>query len=234
MFRVRRSEERGRTQFGWLDSRHTFSFGNYLDPEHMGYRSLRVINDDWIDAGQGFGMHGHRDMEIVTWVLSGAVAHKDSLGNGSTIRPGDIQRMTAGSGIRHSEFNPSSTERLHLLQIWILPAQRGTQPGYAQETIPPEARRDRLALAAGPAGTGAAVTIGQDTRMFVGSLSAGRSVTQEIAPGHGVWIHVAGGSATVNGQILHDGDGAAIEDESALTIDADRSKGAEIVLFDTV
>jgi redox-sensitive bicupin YhaK (pirin superfamily) len=220
---------RGATRTGWLDSRHSFSFGGYQDPQHMGFRALRVVNEDRVIPGAGFATHGHRDMEIVSYVLSGALEHKDSLGTGSVIRPGEVQRMSAGTGIRHSEFNPSKTEPVHFLQIWILPEREGLPPSYEQQAFAPEERRDRLLLVGGPPGS-APVTIHQDARMYVASLSPGRQVSHALAGGRGAWLQVARGLIALDGTELREGDGAAIEGEPSLAIEAETE--AELLLFD--
>lgn len=230
MIQVRPSDERGRFDHGWLDTRHTFSFGDYHDPAHMGFRTLRVINEDVVAPGQGFGEHPHRDMEIITWVLSGALAHKDSLGNGESIKPGDVQRMTAGSGIEHAEFNASRTEPVHLLQIWIRPAQRGLQPGYEQKHFPLEARRGRLALLVSPDAAEGSLKIHQDARLYAGLFTPGESATLAIGEKRHAWVQVARGSITLNGVALGAGDGAAISGEPALELRA--TSDAEVLVFD--
>jgi len=222
--------ERGRTQIGWLDSWHSFSFGDYYDPAHVEFRSLRVLNDDQVAAGQGFGMHPHRDMEIITYMVSGALEHKDSLGTGSVIRPGEVQRMSAGTGIRHSEFNPSPTEPAHLLQIWLTPERRGLTPGYEQKAFPDAERRNRWRLVASRDGRDGSVTMHQDAAMYVTTLDAGNKVTRSLDRGRHGWLQVVRGAVTLNGQPLQAGDGAAVSDESELTVTA--SEQAEIVLFD--
>jgi len=230
MIVVRDRGRRGRTQLGWLDSRHTFSFGDYHDPNHMGYRSLRVINDDRVIPGAGFATHGHKDMEIVTVVLSGALTHKDSLGNGSTIRPGEVQRMSAGTGITHSEFNSSAEQPVHFLQIWIVPEVRGLPPGYEQRQFPAEERRDRLRLVADRHGTDGALTVHQDAKIYVASLSAGASLTPPLPTGRYSWVQVAAGVVALEGDELREGDGAAIAGETALRLET--KTGAELLLFD--
>jgi redox-sensitive bicupin YhaK (pirin superfamily) len=230
MIVVRDRNRRGRTQMGWLDSRHTFSFGEYRDPNHMGYRSLRVINDDRVIPGAGFGTHGHRDMEIVTYVLSGALAHRDSLGNGSTIRPGDVQRMSAGTGITHSEFNASTTEPVHFLQIWILPETAGIAPGYEQKQFTADERRNRFRLVADRDGSDGAVRIHQDARLSVATLDAGTSLNVPLPAGRHAWLQVARGVATLEGDELREGDGAAISGEPAVRLET--ANGAELLLFD--
>ncbi len=230
MIAIRKSEDRGHAQHGWLDSRFTFSFAEYDDPKHMGFRSLRVINDDHIEAGEGFPTHPHQDMEIITYVLEGAVAHKDSTGTQAVIRPGEVQRMTAGTGVRHSEFNASKTEGLHLLQIWILPDRRGLQPGYEQKAFPAAELQGKLRLVADHGGTGGAISLNQDVALYAAKLDRGQSVTHRVKNGRYVWLHVARGAVHLNGQALKSGDGAAVSDEASLTLDdADQ---AEVLLFD--
>jgi len=230
MIVVRDRGRRGRTQLGWLDSRHTFSFGDYNDPNHMGYRSLRVINDDRVIPGAGFGTHGHRDMEILSLVLSGALAHKDSLGTGSTIRPGEVQRMSAGTGIMHSEFNASATEPVHFLQIWILPETRGISPGYEQKAFAADARRNRFCLVADRQGSDGAVTVHQDMRLYAATLEAGARLTQALPAGRHAWLQVAQGVVALEGDELREGDGAAISAEASITVET--ATGADLLLFD--
>jgi redox-sensitive bicupin YhaK (pirin superfamily) len=230
MINIRRSDERGGGNHGWLNTRHTFSFDSYHDPSFMGFRSLRVINEDWVQAGQGFPMHPHRDMEIITYVLEGALEHKDSLGTGSVIRPGDGQRMSAGSGIRHSEANPSKTEPVHLLQIWITPERRGLEPSYEQKAFPPEEKRGKLRLIAAPDGKDGSVAIHQDAKLYVSLLGPGQEVKHELGKGRYAWLQVAKGAVELNGAPLNQGDGAAVSDEQKLTIKG--AKDAEILLFD--
>ena len=230
MISVRRSAERGHFDHGWLDTRHTFSFAEYLDPRFMGFRDLRVINEDRVQPGEGFGTHGHRDMEIISYVLEGELAHKDSLGQSETLRPGEVQRMSAGTGIRHSEFNGSATSPLHFLQIWILPAQPGVAPGYEQKAFPEAERRGRLRLVAAPDGAGGALSIHQDVRVYAGSFAPGERDRVELAAGRGAWIQVARGSVRVNGVDLGAGDGAAIEEEAALEIEG--VEPSEVLAFD--
>ncbi|MGH7986623.1 MAG: pirin family protein [Candidatus Binataceae bacterium] len=227
---IRKADERGRTRLEWLDSRHSFSFADYYDPNHMGFSSLRVINDDRVAPGAGFPTHAHRDMEIITYVLSGTLEHRDSMGNGSIIRPGEVQRMSAGTGITHSEFNPSSDEALHLLQIWILPARQGLKPSYEQRPFNPDELRGRLRLVGSPERRDDAVTIHQDARMYAGILAAGASTEFEIARGRKVYLQVARGGVSVNAQALEEGDGASFEHERQLELRA--STEAELLLFD--
>ncbi len=230
MITVRRGAERGLAELGWLTSRHTFSFGSYHDPRHMGFRALRVINDDWIAPGAGFDPHGHRDMEIVTYVLEGALEHNDSLGTGSVIRPGEVQRMSAGTGITHSEYNHSPTEPVHLLQIWIVPETAGLPPGYEQRDFPAAERRGRLRLVASRDGRDGSLTIHQDAALYAAVLEAGEAVSHGAKPGRHVWLHVARGAVDLNGHALEEGDGAAASDETRLDIAA--REDAEILLFD--
>jgi redox-sensitive bicupin YhaK (pirin superfamily) len=230
MITVRRSSARGATRLDWLDSRHTFSFGDYHDPEQMGFRSLRVINDDRVGPGAGFGTHSHRDMEILTYVLEGTLEHRDSLGTGSVIRRGDLQRMSAGTGIRHSEFNPSLSEPVHFLQIWLLPERTGLRPGYEQQHFPDAEMRGRLRLIAARDGREGAVTIHQDVDLHATSLEAGQAVSHRVRDGRGAWVQVAAGGVTVNGQRLTAGDGAAVSGEPVLELVA--TQPAEVLLFD--
>jgi redox-sensitive bicupin YhaK (pirin superfamily) len=229
MITVRRAAERGHTRIDWLDSWHTFSFGDYYDPQHIEFRTLRVINEDFVAPGKGFGTHPHRDMEIVTYVLDGALEHRDSLGNGSVIRPGEIQRMSAGTGIRHSEFNGSSSETVHLLQIWIMPERGGLPPGYEQRALPAGVRGG-LQVIASRDGRAGSVTIHQDAAIHAAQLATGASVEHPLAAGRHAWVQVARGALTVNGQALHAGDGAAVSSERAVQLRADAD--AEVLLFD--
>ncbi|MDX1946968.1 MAG: pirin family protein [Pirellulaceae bacterium] len=230
MITLRPSSQRGHKNHGWLDTYHTFSFADYYDPAHMGFRALRVMNEDRIAPGMGFGMHGHRDMEIVTLVLAGALEHRDSLGHGEILRPGELQRMSAGSGIRHSEFNPSATEPTHLYQIWLLPRQPGLTPSYEQKAIDPAGRQGRWQLAAAPDGANGALTIQTDARIWLADLTAGSNLSHELAPGRHGWLQVLRGSVALAGQALAAGDGAAISGEAQLAISATDS--AELMLFD--
>jgi redox-sensitive bicupin YhaK (pirin superfamily) len=227
---LRKAADRGVANFGWLDSRHTFSFGEYYDPRQMGFGPLRVINDDRIAGGGGFPTHPHRDMEIVTYVLDGALEHKDSLGNGSVMRPGDVQRMSAGTGIRHSEFNASRTEPVHLLQIWMLPERNGLTPGYEQTSFPVERRQGRLCLVGSRQGRDGSVTIHRDIDLYASLLSAGQSVTHTLVPGRAAWLQVARGSVRLDGELLQAGDGAAVEAPGQLSIEG--LDTAELLLFD--
>jgi redox-sensitive bicupin YhaK (pirin superfamily) len=230
MITLRPAAERGRADLGWLQSHHTFSFADYHDPRHMHFRSLRVINDDRVAPGKGFGTHPHDNMEIITYVLEGALEHRDSLGTGSVIRPGDVQRMSAGTGITHSEFNPSRTDPVHLLQIWILPARRGLPPGYEQKNFPVASRRNQLRLVAAPDGADGALTLGQDVRLYASVLDVGRTVAHALASGRYAWVQMARGALTLNGQPMQAGDGAAIRQETTLTLAA--TEDAEFLLFD--
>ncbi|HEV2056095.1 MAG TPA: pirin family protein [Methylomirabilota bacterium] len=230
MIAVRPAAERGHADHGWLDTRHTFSFASYHDPRHMGFRSLRVINEDRVKPGEGFGTHAHRDMEILTWVLEGALGHKDNMGNGSVIRPGDLQRMSAGTGVTHSEFNPSPEAPVHFLQIWLLPRERGLPPGYEQKHFTQEARRGRLRLIAAGDGRDGAVTIHQSADLWTALLQPNESVRHALARGRYAWLHVARGAVSVNGSTLGAGDGAAVSDEAALEIAG--AARAEVLLFD--
>lgn len=221
---------RGQSRTGWLDSRHTFSFSDYHDPAQMGFRSLRVLNEDRVVPGAGFPRHSHKDMDIVSYVLAGELEHKDSLGNGAVIQPGDVQRMTAGTGILHSEFNPSKTAPVHFLQIWIIPDRAGLPPSYEQKAFPAAERSGRLRLVAAPDGRDGAVTLHQDARLFVADLAAGQSAAHQLGRGRGAWLQVARGIIALNGTEMREGDGAAVEDEPSMVIAADTD--AEILLFD--
>lgn len=231
MITVRPANERGAANFGWLDSRHTFSFGNYYDPSHMGFATLRVINEDKVAPSQGFGTHGHRDMEIISYVLEGALEHKDSIGNGSVIRPGDVQRMSAGSGILHSEYNSSDTSPVHFLQIWILPEQRGIEPSYEQTHFSPEEKRGKLRLVGSRDGRDGSVTIHQDVDLYASTLQSGEAVNHTLKQGRVAWVQVARGAAELNGHALTAGDGAAVTEAEALTLTA-TADNAEVLLFD--
>jgi len=230
MITLRRSNQRGAANHGWLDTHFTFSFDQYYDPRFMGFRSLRVINEDRVAPGQGFPFHPHRDMEIITYVLEGALEHKDSLGTGSIIRPGDGQRMSAGTGIRHSEFNPSKTDPVHLLQIWILPDQKGHEPSYEQKSFPESEKQGKLRLIASPDGAEGSVTIHQDARLYVSLLASGEEVRHRLHNGRHAWLQVAKGTVELNGQQLNQGDGAAISNEPAVNVRG--KEDAEILLFD--
>ncbi|HEX7153460.1 MAG TPA: pirin family protein [Thermoanaerobaculia bacterium] len=229
MITIRKANDRGHADHGWLNTYHTFSFADYHDPEFMGFRTLRVINEDRVKPGVGFGTHGHRDMEIVSYVLEGSLGHRDNMGNGSVIKPGDVQRMSAGTGVLHSEMNPSETEPVHFLQIWILPEQRNITPGYEQKYFAPEEKNGQLRLVAARDGRDGAVTIHQDVEIYASLLDGDAAVTHEFRPGRYGWLQVTRGEAEVNGQKLVAGDGAAISNESSVTI---RGNGAEVLLFD--
>lgn len=230
MLTIRKADERGHASWGWLDTHHTFSFADYYDRDHMGFRALRVINDDRVAAGAGFPTHPHRDMEIITYVLEGAVAHRDSMGTGSVIRAGEVQRMSAGTGVTHSEYNDSKTQPLHLLQIWLMPERRGITPSYEQKAFTDEERSGRLRLVASPDGADGSVTVHQDVRLYSALLTPGQTVAHTLAPGRHAWIQVAEGAITVNGELLDTGDGAAISDETAIAIEGEQD--ANILLFD--
>ena len=233
MLTLRRAEERGRANFGWLDSRHSFSFGHYYDPEHMGFGPLRVINDDRVAPGGGFPTHPHGDMEIISYVLEGGLAHKDSLGTGSVIKPGDVQRMTAGSGIRHSEFNASKTEPVHFLQIWIIPEKQGLEPGYEQKTFEQAEKRGKLRLIGSRDGRDGSVTIHQDVDLYATLLGEGEAVSHALKDGRVGWVQVANGTATLNGDQLYPGDGVAVTEAAELKL-VGTSSDAEILLFDMI
>jgi redox-sensitive bicupin YhaK (pirin superfamily) len=230
MISIRKAEDRGHLDFGWLNTYHTFSFGEYYDPRNMGFRSLRVINEDYVHPGRGFPTHGHSDMEIITYVLEGGLAHKDSMGNGSTIRPGDVQRMSAGTGVRHSEANPSREESVHLLQIWILPNKMGVEPSYEEKKFDDEEKRGRLRLVASPDGSLGSISMHQDARLYAALLDAGQEVAHELKPGRHAWVQVARGAVELNGQPLKQGDGAAVSQERELKIVG--KEPSEILLFD--
>jgi redox-sensitive bicupin YhaK (pirin superfamily) len=230
MIRIRRSSERGHANHGWLDTYHTFSFADYHDPDFMGFRDLRVLNQDRVAAGEGFPRHGHRDMEIVSYVLDGALEHKDSMGNGSQMHPGEVQLMSAGTGVMHSEYNASRKDPLHFLQMWILPAREGTKPRYEQKLFAEGERRGRLRLVVAPDGADGALTIGQDVRLFAGLLDGAERIQHALPDGRDAWLHVARGRLVLNGNALDPGDGAAIVDERTLTLE--RGEGAELVLWE--
>ena len=230
MLTLRKSEQRGHANHGWLDSYHTFSFADYHDPKEMGFGALRVINEDRVEPGQGFGTHGHRDMEIITYILDGALEHKDNMGNGSVIRRGDAQRMSAGRGVRHSEFNPSPTAAVHLLQIWIEPNVTGIQPSYEEKRFSDADKKGRLRLIASPDGRDGSVTIHQDAYLYATLLDKGDAVTHKLAPGRKAYVHVALGALQVSGMPLKAGDGMKISDETSISLAA--ANGAEVLLFD--
>ena len=230
MITVRKAQDRGHAQHGWLDSWHTFSFGDYYDPKHMGFRSLRVINEDRVAPGKGFPTHSHRDMEIVTYVLDGALEHRDSMGNGSVMKAGDVQRMTAGQGVGHSEFNASQSEPVHFLQIWILPERRNLEPGYEQKNFPKADLQGKLRVVASRDGKDGAVLVHQDVKLLAGHFEAGEAAEYALAPGRHAFLHVARGSVRVNGQELTAGDALSASDEAALSISG--VSGAELLVFD--
>ena len=230
MLTLRRAHERGHADHGWLDSFHTFSFADYYDASHMGFRALRVINDDTVAPGGGFGAHPHRDMEIISYVLDGSLAHRDSMGTGSVIQPGDVQRMSAGTGIVHSEFNASRTDHVHFLQIWLMPTERGIAPGYEQKAFSAEDKDGRLRLVASPDGRDGSVTIHADALLFAGVFDAGQRAEHPLASGRHAWVHVARGTARVNGHNLGPGDGLAISNEESVRIEG-RERG-EVLVFD--
>ena len=232
MIQVRKSEERGHVDHGWLDTYHTFSFADYHDPKFMGFRALRVINEDRVASGQGFGMHGHRDMEILTYVVQGSLAHKDSMGHQEVLGPNEIQRMSAGTGVRHSEFNPSSTEPLHLFQIWIEPATMGTQPSYEQIRFNPAEKKNKLKRLAGPGGGNGAARINQDAHMLVAELAKGVEIPYSLGSKRSAWVHVVRGGVAVNGIEMHTGDAAAVSGEEDLALTGVHSNPSEILLFD--
>ena len=232
MLTIRRAEDRGHADHGWLDTRHTFSFAGYHDDRFMGFSDLRVINEDRVKPGQGFGTHGHRDMEILSYVLEGELGHRDSMGNGSVIRPGEFQRMSAGTGVTHSETNPSRSEPVHFLQIWILPRERGIRPGYEQRAFPESERRGRLRLVASADGADGSLTLHQDAAVLAGILGPGDRVRHEIPPGRTAWVQVARGEVTVNGERLRAGDGLGAVDEAALDLAGAGNGDAEVLVFD--
>ncbi len=232
MITVRRSGERGHFDHGWLDTRHTFSFAGYHDPAHMGFRALRVVNEDRVQPGEGFGTHGHRDMEILSYPLSGVLAHRDSSGGGGELRPGEVQRMSAGTGIHHSEFNGSPWEPVHFLQIWLLPDRTGHRPSYEQRAYPAPERRDRLRLIASPDGADGSTVIHQDARVYATLLGQGRTVELPLAAGRHAWVQVARGEVDTNGTRLSAGDGAALSDERLLRIGGAGPGEAELLVFD--
>jgi len=230
MITLRKAADRMHTDLGWLDSRHTFSFGEHYDPRHMGFRVLRVINDDRVKPGKGFGTHPHRDMEIISCVVEGELEHKDSMGNGAVIRPGEVQRMTAGTGVLHSEFNPSSERPVRFLQIWILPEREGLEPGYEQRAYGREEKAGAFRVVASPDGRDGSVLVHQDVTMLATVLAPGAEATHPLRPGRHGWLQVVSGSATLDSHALEEGDGAALSDEPAVTVRADTE--AELLLFD--
>lgn len=230
MLQIRKSEARGDARHGWLQSKHSFSFADYYDPRHMGVGPLRVINEDRVAAGQGFGTHGHKDMEIISYVLEGALEHKDSLGTGSVLHYGDVQRMSAGSGVRHSEFNGSQTEPVHFLQIWIQPSVQGIAPSYEEKHFPADSKRGRLQLIASGDAREGSVKIHQDASVYATILDGAKRAALPLAPGRSAYVHVVRGTVSVNGAELHGGDAALIRDEAAVTLE--RASDAEVLLFD--
>jgi redox-sensitive bicupin YhaK (pirin superfamily) len=230
MIQVRKANERGHANHGWLDSHHTFSFADYYDPAHMGFRGLRVINEDRVEPGRGFGTHGHRDMEIISYVLDGVLEHRDSIGTGSVIRPGEVQRMSAGSGVRHSEMNGSKTEPVHFLQIWLLPARAGIEPSYEQRAFSDEERRGKLRLVAAPAGEEGSVTVHADVRLYAGNFDAGELAELPLDAKRHAWVHVARGRVSVNGRPLAAGDAVALSEEPAVRIEG--VERSEVLVFD--
>lgn len=230
MITIRKAEERGHANHGWLDSHHTFSFANYYDPKHMGFRTLRVINEDRVSPSNGFGTHGHRDMEIITYVLEGALEHKDSIGTGSVIQPGEVQHMSAGTGILHSEFNHSQTQPVHFLQIWLLPEKKGLSPSYEQRNFSPAKTPGKLHLVAARDGRENAVTVHQDVDLYAAVLKEGDRISHTLQPQRHAWVQVARGAITLNSLPLNTSDGAAISEETDVVIEA--TKDAEILLFD--
>ncbi len=230
MISIRHGKDRGHARHGWLDSKHTFSFADYYDPEHMGFRSLRVINEDRVAPGQGFGAHPHRDMEIISYVLDGALEHKDSMGTGSIIRPGDVQRMSAGTGVRHSEFNASREEPVHFLQIWIMPAERGIEPSYEQKTFSAKDKQGKLRVVASPDGRDGSVTVHADALLHAGLFAKGESAELALGKDRHAWVHVVTGKARVNGHDLEGGDALGISDEPAVKIEG--TDRGEVLVFD--
>jgi redox-sensitive bicupin YhaK (pirin superfamily) len=230
MITIRPADERGRANHGWLDSRHTFSFGDYHDPGHIGFRSLRVINEDRVQPGQGFGTHPHRDMEIVSYVLEGALQHRDSMGTGSIIRPGDVQRMSAGTGVTHSEYNASKAESVHFFQIWLVPRERGIAPGYEQKAFAADTQRGRLKLVASPDGRDSSLTIHTDALIYAGSFDKDESAELPLRAGRFAWVQVTRGSVRVNGRDLKTGDGASLSDEAAVRVEG--LNAGEVLVFD--
>ena len=230
MMTIRPASERGHAEHGWLDSHHTFSFADYYDPAHMGFRGLRVINEDRVAPAQGFGTHPHRDMEIISYVLEGALEHKDSMGTGSVIKPGDVQRMSAGTGVRHSEKNASPNEGVHFLQIWIMPEKQGIEPSYEQKAFTEQDKRGRLRLVASPDGRDGSVTVHSDVMLYAGQFDGSESAELALSGGRHAWIHVARGKVRVNGRELSAGDGASLSDEKSVKIDG--GKDGEVLVFD--
>jgi quercetin 2,3-dioxygenase len=232
MIHIRKASDRGHADHGWLNTYHTFSFAGYYDPKQMGFRALRVINEDRVAPGMGFGTHSHRDMEIISYVLEGALEHQDSLGNGSVLRPGEFQRMSAGTGVRHSEFNPSPTELVHFYQIWLLPRATGIEPSYEQQLFAPDELRGRLRLVASPEGADGSLTINQDARVYLATLGAGDSVIHELPAGRHAWLQIVRGQLQANSLPLDTSDGLAVSDEPRLEIANAGAEAAELMLFD--
>jgi redox-sensitive bicupin YhaK (pirin superfamily) len=230
MMNVRPAQERGHAQHGWLDSHHTFSFADYYDPKHMGFRSLRVINDDRVQAARGFGTHSHANMEIISYVLEGALQHRDSMGTGSVIRPGDVQKMSAGSGVSHSEYNASPTESVHFLQIWIVPNQQGIAPSYEQQAFTDTEKRGQLRVVASPDGRQGSLRLQADAVVYSGLFNAGETAELALSAGRHAWVQVARGQVRVNGRDLGEGDGAALSDEPSVRLEG--IKGGEVIVFD--
>lgn len=230
MLTIRQADERGHADHGWLNSYHTFSFANYYDPKHMGFRALRVINEDRVQPGQGFGTHPHQDMEIISYVLEGGLEHKDSMGTGSVIRPGDVQRMSAGTGVTHSEFNTSKSELVHFLQIWLLPGKNGIQPSYEQKAFPRDQKQGRLKLVASPDGSDGSVTIHTDACLYAGLFGQGEGGSLELATGRHGWVHIARGSARINGRELNAGDAVALSQEPSVAVEG--VDASEVLVFD--
>lgn len=229
MINIRRSNERGHANHGWLDTYHTFSFANYYDPQWMGFRSLRVINDDFVMPGMGFGKHPHRDMEIITYILSGSLEHADSMGNGRTIKPGEVQYMAAGTGVQHSEFNPDKNEAVHLLQIWIQPDKKGVTPRYQEKSLA-DAPTGRFNLVTSKTGRDNSIAIHQDADLWIAKLDSGENAAHKLASGRNAWVHVAEGEVSLNDRPLHPGDGAAVTNETLLKLTA--TKPSQVLLFD--
>lgn len=230
MMTIRHRDERGMAKMGWLNSAHTFSFGHYHDPEHMGFRALRVINEDRVIPGAGFPTHGHRDMEIISYVLEGALEHKDSTGTAAVIKPGEVQRMSAGTGVRHSEYNASKKDAVHFLQIWILPEKEGLPAGYEQRAFPDAEKRGKLRLVASRDGRDGSVTVHQDVNLYASLLSEGDKVAFDLKPGRNAWIQVARGQVKVNGELLKEGDGASLTTETKIALEGETD--SEVLLFD--
>ncbi len=232
MMTIRKATDRGHAKHGWLDSHHTFSFADYHDPKHMGFRSLRVINDDRVEAGQGFGAHSHRDMEIISYVLEGELSHKDSMGTGETIRPGDVQRMSAGTGVQHSEINGSKHDEVHFLQIWLIPSKQGIKPGYEQKLFSAADKRGKLRLVASPDGQDGSITVHADAKLYAGLFTGGEAAELAIGPGRGVWVHVAKGRVRINGTELAAGDAASFEHDRTVLIEGVSEGEGEVLAFD--